>query len=290
VANTTGTLRVSLTTPAPGATVSGTVWVNVWVDGAAAGSKAYTLTVAGATVWTETSTATHVTLPWTTTSTPDGPQTLLARVQDASGNSGTGSVAVTVQNGTGPALAAAFTSPAAGATVNGTVTVGLGAAGGRAPYTYRLIIDGAQVFTTSTSATSASHAWDTTAASNGSHSLGLTVTDADGATATATRTVTVANATGGSFDVFLTTPAPGATVSGTVWVNIWVEGAAAGTRAFTMTVGGTTVWSESSSADHVALPWVTTSTPNGSRTLLVTVRDAAGGTGTASVTVTVQNP
>jgi hypothetical protein len=35
---------------------------------------------------------------------------------------------------------------------------------------------------------------------------------------------------------------------------------------------------------------VTTNTPNGTRTLVVTVRDAAGATGTASVTVTVQNP
>ena len=127
--------------------------------------------------------------------------------------------------------------------------------------------------------------------SNGSHTLGLTVTDAAGASAGATRTVTVSNTTGGgSFGVFLTTPSAGATVSGTVWVNVWVEGAAAGTRAFTMTVGGTTVWSESSSDNHVALPWVTTNTPNGTRTLVVTVRDAAGATGTASVTVTVQNP
>jgi hypothetical protein len=79
-------------------------------------------------------------------------------------------------------------------------------------------------------------------------------------------------------------------VSGTVWVNIWLEGAAAGTRSFTLTVGDDTVWSESASSNHVALPWVTTSTPDGSRTLVVAVRDAAGATGTASVTVTVQNP
>jgi hypothetical protein len=90
--------------------------------------------------------------------------------------------------------------------------------------------------------------------------------------------------------VFLTSPDAGSTVSGTVWVNIWVEGAAAGTNAYTMTVGGTTVWSESSTGTHVSLPWVTTNTPNGARTLVVTVRDSTGATGTASVAVTVQNP
>src|SRR5688572_128271 len=279
VANSAGTLRVALTTPAAGSTVSGTGWVNVWLEGAVAGSKTYTLTVGAVTVGTENSTATHVTLPWTTTSTPHGPQTLVASVRDAAGNTGSGSVGVTVQNGTAPALAASLTSPAAGATVNGTVTVGLAATGGRAPYTYRLTVDGAQVFTTSGSATSASFAWNTTAVSNGAHTLGLTVTDAAGASASATRTVTVSNTTGGgSFSVFLTTPSPGDTASGTVWVNVWVEGAATGTRAFTMTVSGTTVWSESSSDNHVSLPWVTTNTPNGTRTLVVTVRDAAGAT------------
>jgi len=383
VSNAAGTLQVALTTPSPGATVSGTVWVNIWVQGAAAGTKTYTMTVGASTVWTENSTATHVTLPWTTTGTPNGQQTLVASVRDAAGNTGSGSVTVTVQNGASP-VAAAFTSPAAGATVSGTVTIGLAAGGGSPPYTYRLAIDGAAVFTTTSSATAASFAWNTTTAANGSHALGLTVTDSTGASATAsrtvsvqnggaaltaaftspaagatvggtvsvglaagggapaytyrlsvdgtpvftsttsatsasyswnttavadgsrtlsltvtdstgasataTRTVTVSNATGGTLQVALTSPSPGATVSGTVWVNIWVQGAAAGAKAYTMTVGGTTVWSESSSSTHVTLPWVTTSTPNGQRTLVVTVRDPAGATGTASVTVTVQNP
>jgi hypothetical protein len=73
-------------------------------------------------------------------------------------------------------------------------------------------------------------------------------------------------------------------------VNIWVNGAAAGSKTYTMTVGGTTVWNETSTSTHVALPWITTNTPNGARTLVVTVRDAANATGTASVSVTVNNP
>jgi hypothetical protein len=100
----------------------------------------------------------------------------------------------------------------------------------------------------------------------------------------------VSNLAGGTLQVTLTSPSPGSTVSGTVWVNIWLQGAAAGSKDVTMTVGGTTVWSEGSTSTHVTLPWVTTSTPNGSRTLVVTVRDAAGASGTASVAVTVQNP
>jgi hypothetical protein len=293
VSNTsTGTLSVTLTSPSPGSTVSGTVWANIWVNGAAAGTNAYTMTVGSSTVWTESSTSTHVTLPWITTNTPNGPQTLVVSVRDAGGKTGSASVSVIVQNGSGstPPLTASFTSPAAGASVSGTVPIGLAAGGGTAPYTYRLSIDGSNVFTTTTSATSASFSWNTTTAADGSHTLALTVTDAAGGSSTASRTVTVANATTATLQVALTTPSPGSTVSGTVWVNIWVDGAAAGSKTYTMTVGGTTVWNEASTNTHVALPWVTTNTPNGSRTLVVTVRDPTGATGTASVTVTVSNP
>jgi hypothetical protein len=290
VSNTTGTLQIFLTTPAAGSTVSGTVWVNVWVEGAVTGTKTYTMSVGTVTLWTENSTATHVTLPWTTTSTPNGQQTLVVNVRDAGGNTGSGSVVVTVQNGTSPALGAAFTSPAAGATVGGTVSVGLAASGGSSPYTYRLAIDGTEVFSSTTGAAATSYAWNTTTVANGSHTLSLTVTDAGGASATATRTVTVSNTAGGTLQVFLTSPGAGSTVSGTVWVNVWVQGAAAGGKMYTMTVGGTTVWSENSTDNHVTLPWATTNTPNGTRTLVVTVSDAVNATGTAGVTVTVQNP
>jgi hypothetical protein len=282
---------VALTSPASGSIVSGTAWVNIWVTRVVAGSKTYTMTVGGTTVWSQTSTATHVTLPWITTGTPNGPQTLVASVRDAAGNTGSASVSVTVQNGS-PPLAAAFTSPAAGASVAGMVTVGLAGSGGTAPYTYRLTIDGAQIFSSTTSAISTSSTWNTTTALDGSHTLGLTVTDSAGGSASATRTVTVANANTNGTDlrVSLTSPLPGSTVRGTAWVNIWVDGAAAGSKTYTLKVGDTTVWNQISAANHVTLPWVTTSTPNGTRTLVVTVHDTASATGTASVTVTVTNP
>lgn len=159
-----------------------------------------------------------------------------------------------------------------------------------APYTYRLTIDGAQVFTSTVSATTASYSWNTATATSGSHTLGLTVTDSTGAASSVTRTVTVATASGGTFPIYITEPSAGRTVSGTTWVTIWNDSTAPGAREYTMTVGTTTVWSQSVSGNPVSLPWVTTNTPNGTRTLVVTVRDSANATGTSSVTVTVQNP
>jgi large repetitive protein len=375
-----GTLQVFVTQPSPGAVVSGTNWVVLWLGGSSGASNTYTLSVAGQIVMTTTTSSTGpVSIPWDTTQVASGPQTLLASARDATGNTGSSSVPITVQNGPTPLsasinspaagatvsgtvtvtmaasggappytyrltvdgaqvfststsatsttfgwntttasnaahtltltvtdsasttrtatltvtvqnlqLSASFTSPAAGATVSGTVTVGMAASGGSAPYTYSLTVDGAPLTTTNTSATSASYSWNTTSIANGSHTLALTVTDSTGATATASsRQVNVANT--GTFQVFVTSPSPGQTVSGVTWVTIWTQGAAAGTKSYTMTVGASTVWTDSSSDNPVGLPWITTNTPNGQQTLVVTVRDSTGATGTTSVTVMVQN-
>jgi hypothetical protein len=372
-----GTLVVWITQPASGATVSGTVWVTLWVDNAAAGTKSYTLTAAGQPVVSgNDSSSGPVTLAWATTSTPNGPTTLTATVRDPANNTGSRSIPITVQNA-GSSLTAGFTAPADGATVSGSVGVGMIASGGTAPYTYTLTIDGAQVASSASntytwntttysnaahtlgltvrdntgavatasrtvnvqnggpapltagfsapadgatvsgsvsvgmtasggtapytytlaidgtqvaSSGTASYTWNTTTVADGNHTLGLTVRDNTGATATASRTVKVQNASAGTLSVAITTPSAGATVSGTVWVTIWVDGAAAGNSTYTMTVGGTTVWNESNGDRPATLPWVTTNGTNGTKTLVVNVRDSAGATGSASVTVTVANP
>jgi len=289
VANGPAPLGASFTSPAAGATVSGTA-VTIGMA-ASSGSPAYTyrLTIDGTQVFTTTTSATTASFSWNTTTAANGAHTLALTVTDTTGASATATRSVTVQNGTPPT--AAFTSPAAGATVSGTVSVTMSASGGTAPYTYKLTIDGTQVFTTTTSAATATFSWNTTTAANGSHTLGLTVTDSVNNSGTATRAVTVSNAgSGGTFNVYITQPTAGQTVSGTQWVTIWNDSTAAGARTYTLTVGGTTVWSESDTGSPVSLPWVTTNTPNGTRTLVVTVRDSANATGTSSVTVTVQNP
>ena len=108
----------------------------------------------------------------------------------------------------------------------------------------------------------------------------MTVTDAAGRTGTTTRTLVVQNAGspgGGTLRVFLTQPEAGTTVHGTTWFTIWVQGAAAGTKSYTLTQGGRTVASTTTaSAGPVSLPWSTGPADNGARTATVTVRDAAG--------------
>ncbi|OLC59350.1 MAG: hypothetical protein AUH76_14840 [Candidatus Rokubacteria bacterium 13_1_40CM_4_67_11] len=291
----TGTLKVYITSPSSGAAVSGTNWVTLWLSGASGSSNTYTLSVGGQTVATSTTSSTGpVSMPWSTFAAADGPQTLTASARDATGNTGAASIPITVANNGAPPpppppLGASFTSPASGATVSGMVTVGMSASGGTAPYTYTLTIDGGQA----ASGASASYSWSTTDVADGAHTLGLTVTDAAGRTASAARTVTVANAgpppPGGTLKVYITSPTSGATVSGTVWVNIWIEGAVSGNRVFTLRAGGTTVISTTDSGVHVTLPWNTPGTPNGATTLTATVQDASGNSGSAAIPVTVGN-
>jgi hypothetical protein len=96
-------------------------------------------------------------------------------------------------------------------------------------------------------------------------------------------------------EVVITGPKPGATVSGTVWVVMWVEGTGGASNVFTLSADGKQVGSRTtSSRGPITIPWVTkpvgaTPVPNGTHTLTGTVRDATGNTGTTSISVILRN-
>jgi hypothetical protein len=91
---------------------------------------------------------------------------------------------------------------------------------------------------------------------------------------------------GGPLNVFITSPAPGETVSATEWVVLWVEGTSGSANAFTLSANGAVVGSVTTSArGPVTIPW--TPTGNGSQTLTASVRDATGQTGAVSLQVNV---
>jgi hypothetical protein len=168
----------------------------------------------------------------------------------------------------------------------------MSASGGTPPYTYTLAIDGTQV----ASGGASSFSWNTTTYAPGSHTLALTVTDARGASATASRTVTVQSGGGGgtpppgAINVVITQPRSGETVRGVVWFTVWVEGAASGSKTYTLGEGSRTLaTTTTTSAGPVSIPWPTTSADNGPRAPTIGVRDATGATGAASINVTVAN-
>jgi len=198
-------------------------------------------------------------------------------------NAGTGKIYQIKRDTTPPQLTAFFTSPAANSPVSGTVDVGMAASdAGGTPITFTLTIDGAQAFTISGTATTASFSWNTTGLS-GSHTLALTVTDGTGATATATRTVTVTAPLVASFF----RPAPGQTVSGSTSVDMDASGAFTNPITFKLSIDGTEKFSVFGGATSATYAWDTTAYSPGSHTLSLVVRDGVGRMATASVTVVV---
>jgi len=199
-----GVLKVAITAPTAGATVRGTAWVVLWVEGTTGSANVFTLSANGAVVGSQTTSARGpVTIAWTPT--VNGTTTLTASVRDAAGRTGSTAILVTVEGASGTGL------PPPPPPVNDTL------------------------------------------------------------------------------QVFITQPSGGATVGGTAWVVLWVNGATSGSNAFTLSVDGAVVGSQTTTArGPVTIPW-TTSIANGSHTLTAVVRDAAGHTGRTSIAVTVRN-
>jgi hypothetical protein len=287
VSNSASAVHASFTAPIAGSTVTGTTTVSMAVSGASGSSNTFVLSVDGTTVSTQTVSGTTASYALDTTRYANGFHTLSVTVTDATLRSATSSETVTVSNSTLPPLTASFTSPANGATVSGTVTVGMADSGASGASTFALAIDGANVSTQTVAGTTASYSWNTTTATNGSHTLTLTMTDGAGRSATASESVTVSNSTA-SLAASFTSPANGATVSGTVTVGM-ADSGASGASTFALAIDGTNVSTQTVTGTTASYSWNTTTATNGTHTLTLTVTDGAGHTATASESVTVSN-
>src|SRR5436309_3911105 len=280
-----GRLIVTITSPSSGSTVSRTTTVsaNVSIIGA--------LTVAGvqfkldgANLGAEDATAPY-SISWNTNTIENGSHTLTAIARDILGVQWRSDpVTVTVFNDTTPPTVS-ITSPANGATVRSTVSVTANASDNVGVVGVQFKLDGANLGGEDTTAPYAV-SWNTTTATNGSHTLTVVARDAAGNTATSSAvTVTVDNSPPA---VSITSPANGATVGGTVNVtanasdNVGVVGVQ-------FRLDGANLGGEDTTAPY-SVSWDTTTAGNGSHTLTAVARDAAGNTApSAAVTVTVSN-
>src|SRR5439155_1429688 len=158
---------------------------------------------------------------WDTTNASNGSHTLTARARDAAGNATSSSaVTVTVFNDTTPPTVS-ITSPSSGSTVSGTIAVTASASDNAGVAGVHFTLD--RFPPRPASAPSPySVSWDTTPASNGSHTLTARARDAAGNTTTSSPvTVTIFN--NGSDctppTVAITSPASGSTVAGTITIS-----------------------------------------------------------------------
>ena len=182
-------------------------------------------------------------------------------------------------------MGADIKTPSGSATVSRTTSVKIVATGvpPGVPLVYRLAADGRQIGVVTSTTLEGAIDWNTPTVTNGAHLLEATVADRSGTVlATDVQTVTVTNA----LAVFITSPnLPVTTVSGTVAVNIELEGAAPGSTTYTIAVDGGTIATETCPCVHVWPRSNTTLLANSAHTLTATVRDATSRTSTARITV-----
>jgi len=178
VDNVDGPPTVTVTAPTEGSTVAG----QVQLQANASDDKGVTqveFRVDGSTVGTDT-TAPYA-AAWDTSSVGGGPHTVEAIATDTVGQTGGDSNAVTVDN-TPPTVA--ITSPSAGATVSGTISVQASASDNGSVGSVQFFVDGTSIGTDANGVDGWSVSWNTVAAGNGNHDLTAVAADTVGNVAT----------------------------------------------------------------------------------------------------------
>lgn len=281
----------AITYPANNAGVGGTVAVTASASDNVGVSKVE-FYVNGTLMGTDTSTP--YTYSWITSSLAAGNYTLMTRAYDAAGNVGqSGNVVVSVARDT-TAPTVSLTSPAAGATVSGTVTVS--ASAGDAVGISRVEFYLNSTLLSASNVAPFSYSWNTASVTNGSYALSARAYDASGNVGTSSqRTVTVSNA------ATSTTSTATSTAATTAPPTISTVGLAAATvgRAYSAGLGATGgvspyTWSLASGVLPAGLSLSSTTgaitgTPTSSGTYSITFRvtDSRGATATRALSISV---
>ena len=280
VFNDTTAPTVSITSPASGVTVRGDL--NIAATAADnVGVVGVQFKIDGANLGAEDTTAPYG-MAWNTTTATNGSHALTAVARDAAGNTATSATVTMTVDNSAPAIT--ISSPVAGSIVTGAITATANASDNIGVVGVQFKVDGANLGTEDT-VTPYAVSWNTTAATNGAHSVTAVARDAAGNTTTSSNVaVTVDNAAPA---VAITSPAAG-NVSGTITVaaNASDNIAVAGVQ---FTLDGALLGAEDTVSPY-EVSWDTNSATGGSHSLAAIARDSAGNTSTsAAVAVTVLN-
>ncbi len=277
-------------TTAPGS-VTGTVTLTATASDNV-GVAGVWFTVSGVTVGIEDTTAPYQ-ATWNTTTVANGTNVVQAVARDAAGNTGSSTgVNLTVNNTAADTTAptVSLSAPAAGSTVAGTVTVSATASDNIGVTSVQFALNGVNLGSADTTAPYSIN-WSTTGAANGTHTLRAVASDAAGnSTTSAARTVTVTNQSADTTNptVSLSSPAAGATVSGTVTVSATASDNVS-VASVQFTLNGVNLGAADTTVPY-SINWSTTGAANGTHTLRAIARDAANNESTsAPSTVNVAN-
>ncbi|HVZ59748.1 MAG TPA: LamG-like jellyroll fold domain-containing protein, partial [Terriglobales bacterium] len=281
----------TMTAPLNNATVSGTIAVSANASDNV-GVVGVQFLLDGSPLGAEDTTAPY-SISWDSTGASNAAHTLSARARDAAGNLGTSAgVNVTVNNippdTTNPT--SSMTSPLNNATVSGTIAVSANASDNVGVVGVQFLLDGSPLGAEDTTAPY-SISWDSTGASNASHTLSARARDAAGNLGTSTSVnVTVNNTPLDSTPptISLTAPLNNATVSGTVTLsaNATDNVAIAGVQFF---VDGSPLGAEDTTAPY-SISWNSTTTADGAHSLTARARDTSGNPAmSGAISITVAN-
>jgi hypothetical protein len=282
LASDTTAPTVAISSPASGATVSGTTSVTVSASDTVGVTKVE-FYVNGALQATDT--VSPYTFSWNTASVANGSYTLSAKAYDAAGNVGSSSsITVTVSNtivDTTRPTVTGFSVPATATTL--TVPISTFAATDNIGVTGCLVNESSSTPSATASGWSATPPTSYTFASAGSKTLYAWAKDAAGnvsASKTASVTVTLPDTTPPT--VAITSPADGSKVRGSVTINASASDNVGVTQ---MALFIDNVQVATSSSNTLAWTWNTNSYAKGSHVIKAQAFDAAGNTSSASITV-----
>jgi Bacterial Ig domain len=277
--------NVAISTPSAGADVASPLQV-----AGSASSSSRTITSVGVSVdggvWHTASGTTSWTASVDAAQLAPGTHVLSARATDSSGKSTSVSENVVVADTAAPSVT--MTTPSAGTTVGGSVTLTGSAADDVAVSRVDVSVDSG-AWRSATGTTTWSAVVDTSSLSDGLHTFFARATDAAGNTATTSVAVTVKNTVLDSTPPTITFAAPksGSTVSGVVTVS----GSASdnvGLSALDVQVDGG-AWQAASGKASWSYAWDTAAVADGPHTVVAKATDTSGNTTTASLTITVLN-
>jgi hypothetical protein len=250
-------LGASITSPANGATVTGIVTVNMAASNIQSTPTQFLLKLDNTTTLSTQSvpSGTSASYAWNSATAANGLHTLNLTVTDGAGRTATASINVTVSNGGGADTTpptVSITAPASAATVSGTVTVSANATDNVGVVGVQFKLDGA-ILGAEVKTAPYTVAWNTAAATPGTHTLTAVARDAAANTATSAPITVTVTGGGTAGNVIWTSPVNVAVTGNTITKNggcngCWDAGAisqqsiasGAGTSSaqFTMSSGG----------------------------------------------------
>ena len=271
---------VTLTAPTDGSVVSG--WISLTATATDNGTlSSVQFLVDGVVVASDYAPLYEVL--WNSGNVANGPHTVTARATDSQGNVATSGAAITVDNDLiSPTVS--ITSPAAGSTVEGTISLTADAADERGVVKVEFLLDGILLSTDTSSPWAA--AWNTASGSQASRTVTARAYDAAGHVTTSAGVTVTPNNDLSSPVLNISSPAVNATVSGVVQVSATATDDR-GVTHVKFLVDDVVVLTQT--ATPYGFAWDTTTLANGSHRIGARAYDAALHVSASSRFVTVSN-